>query len=238
MTEYVGIVLTVELNCNIPYAKKEGTYPGSILTYRDASTGKEHVEKFTQQTLEYNTPLYTSLANLAPGMRFSIKKQAKPGTKFHDVLSLERVSEDYVAPVQAAAAPAYSGGGNKAAYAKAPKDATGMIKGNTVSNAVRLACHRNDTTKEGLKKAALDVLRLHYHLDHNIDVKKMLAGPPAAAQPAAPVAPPPPPLVVTPPPAAPSAPAHITASLGAAFNAIPVPPAVAIDPEFDDDVPF
>jgi len=75
MTEITGEVVKVELDIDVPYATKSGTYSGSRLTFR--AFGKVNEQCFTSKTLEFNPHLREVLEELEEGDKFLMVKEKK-----------------------------------------------------------------------------------------------------------------------------------------------------------------
>jgi hypothetical protein len=71
-----GIVMEVQMGVQVPKANGGGSYPGSIITYRDEN-GKLAEQAFHENSFKYNGNLKLTLADLKAGEVFYMEKEKK-----------------------------------------------------------------------------------------------------------------------------------------------------------------
>lgn len=164
-TSFVGKVHEVQFDVQIPYATKAGTYAGTLLLY---TAGNDDIKRkaFTSKTLELHTNIREGLEGLKPGDYFKMTSYKKG--KFSNVTDVHKVIPGQDDPKPKSQSAGFSGGGS---------NVLGMIKGNTITNAVVLATHnaKGKVGYDDLVEAAHIILRVHGHLEES-DIEALMAG--------------------------------------------------------------
>lgn len=169
-TTYHGTVIQIKMDTDIPYAQQDGTYKGSKLVY-EAINGETRTKAFTTKTLEINSHVREQLEALNTGDKFAMatSKNTKGFVEVHSLTKVDSFSDIPAGPQPAS--------GKTSFTRKGFVDNTiGMIKGNTVTNAVTLATAKygKGVTFEHLVESALAVLKLHGVLE-SLDIKTLMS---------------------------------------------------------------
>lgn len=97
--DVTGIVVSVELGTNIPYANKAGSYPGAVLKY-ESEDGYQRSKTFSDISLEKYPDALAGLKSLSVGDKFSMKTVRQD--RFVNVTAIDNLGKAATAPKTAA----------------------------------------------------------------------------------------------------------------------------------------